>query len=78
MTGDPDSGAVARLDATEIRQLVMDLRRLLTDEYVFPEVARTICEVLDDRLSNGAYDDIGDAITFANALTTDLQSGRTA
>ncbi|WP_411102873.1 S41 family peptidase [Streptomyces sp. cmx-4-9] len=47
--------------------------RLLTEHYVFPEVAEQLTGLLHGRLAEGAYD-VGDAEELARLVTEDLQS----
>jgi C-terminal processing protease CtpA/Prc len=46
----------------------------MVENYVFPNVAERVCEVLRSRLGEGAYSGIRDAETFAAEVTKDLQS----
>lgn len=46
----------------------------LTDYYVFPDVARQVCDVLRNRLAEGDYQGLAADEAFAAAVTTDLQS----
>ncbi|MDI2131356.1 S41 family peptidase [Yinghuangia seranimata] len=47
--------------------------RLLTENYVFPEVAEQVAGLLQRRLAEGAYD-VDDAEELARLVTEDLQS----
>ncbi|GAA3225013.1 S41 family peptidase [Actinocorallia longicatena] len=47
--------------------------RLLTEHYVFPEVAERLAALLRRRLAEGAYD-VADAAELARLVTADLQS----
>lgn len=50
------------------------VRALITEKYVFPDVATEITELLARRLADGAYADIEDEEPFAAAVLADLQS----
>ncbi|MFE6847271.1 S41 family peptidase [Streptomyces sp. NPDC057686] len=47
--------------------------RLLTEHYVFPEIAEQLAGLLQRRLTEGAYD-VNDAAELARLVTADLQS----
>ncbi|WP_026057993.1 S41 family peptidase [Streptomyces sp. SS] len=47
--------------------------RLVTERYVFPEIAEQLAGLLQRRLAEGAYD-VGDAEELARLVTADLQS----
>ncbi|THA23261.1 S41 family peptidase [Streptomyces sp. A1547] len=47
--------------------------RLLTEHYVFPDIAEQLAGLLQRRLTEGAYD-VNDAEELARLVTTDLQS----
>ncbi|MFC9699963.1 S41 family peptidase [Streptomyces sp. NPDC056943] len=47
--------------------------RLLTEHYVFPEIAEQLADLLQRRLAEGAYD-VGGAEELARLVTADLQS----
>ncbi|KOG08090.1 MULTISPECIES: S41 family peptidase [Streptomyces] len=47
--------------------------RLVTEHYVFPEIAEQLAGLLQRRLAEGAYD-VGDAEELARLVTADLQS----
>jgi hypothetical protein len=53
--------------------VIDEVARLLTDDYVFPEVAEQLAGLLQQRLAEGAYDN-GDAEELARLVTADLQS----
>lgn len=56
--------------AGEIATLIEQMRRY----YVHPEVAEQVCRVLQDRLNGGGYAEAIDEETFAQLVSTDLQS----
>ncbi|MER6209287.1 S41 family peptidase [Streptomyces sp. NPDC001642] len=53
--------------------VIDETARLLTQHYVFPEIAEQLVALLRRRLSEGAYD-VDDAEEFARLVTADLQS----
>jgi hypothetical protein len=62
------------VDATQKKQAVEGLSRVLNENYVFPEVAAKAAEFLQKQLASGAYDKANDAAAFTRALTADLQA----
>ncbi|MER5647161.1 S41 family peptidase [Streptosporangium sp. NPDC002524] len=53
--------------------VVDETARLLTEHYVFPEIAEQLADLLRRRLAEGAYD-VGGAEELARLVTADLQS----
>ncbi|WP_405401185.1 S41 family peptidase [Streptomyces sp. NBC_01104] len=53
--------------------VIDETARLLTEHYVFPEIAEQLAGLLKRRLTEGAYD-VGDAGELAPLVTADLQS----
>ena len=53
--------------------LIDETARLLTEHYVFPEIAEQLAGLLQRRLAEGAYD-VDDAEELAHLVTADLQS----
>ncbi|MFE2881644.1 S41 family peptidase [Streptomyces graminifolii] len=53
--------------------VIDETARLLTEHYVFPEIAERLVALLRRRLTEGAYD-VDDAEEFARLVTADLQS----
>ncbi|MEV6776918.1 S41 family peptidase [Streptomyces syringium] len=60
---------------TELRPapVIDETTRLLTEHYVFPEIAEQLAGLLRRRLAEGAYD-VDDAEGLARLVTADLQS----
>ncbi|MET9469050.1 S41 family peptidase [Streptomyces sp. NPDC006544] len=54
-------------------RVIDETARLLTEHYVFPEIAEQLAGLLRRRLTEGAYD-VDDAEEFARLVTQDLQS----
>ncbi|MGQ4429463.1 MULTISPECIES: S41 family peptidase [unclassified Streptomyces] len=53
--------------------VIDETARLLTEHYVFPEIAEQLVALLHRRLTEGAYD-VDDAEEFGRLVTADLQS----
>ncbi|MCZ4126186.1 S41 family peptidase [Streptomyces sp. H39-S7] len=53
--------------------VIDETARLLTEHYVFPEIAEQLADLLQRRLIEGAYD-VDDAEELARLVTADLQS----
>ncbi|WP_405828172.1 S41 family peptidase [Streptomyces sp. NBC_01176] len=53
--------------------VIDETTRLLTEHYVFPEIAEQLAGLLQRRLAEGAYD-VDEAEELARLVTTDLQS----
>ncbi|MFE3786254.1 S41 family peptidase [Streptomyces goshikiensis] len=53
--------------------VVDEMARLLTEHYVFPEIAEQLAGLLQRRLTEGAYD-VDDAEELGRLVTADLQS----
>ncbi|MCX5613323.1 MULTISPECIES: S41 family peptidase [unclassified Streptomyces] len=53
--------------------VIDETARLLTENYVFPEIAEQLAGLLQRRLAEGAYD-VDDAEELARLVTADLQS----
>lgn len=55
-------------------QTVNKIAKMLKENYVFPEKAKTMGAYLKSQLSSGAYENITEPMKFAETLTSDLQS----
>ncbi|MFE9845399.1 S41 family peptidase [Streptomyces goshikiensis] len=53
--------------------VIDEMARLLTEHYVFPEIAEQLADLLQRRLTEGAYD-VDDAEELGRLVTADLQS----
>ncbi|GAA4951987.1 hypothetical protein HD597_005355 [Nonomuraea thailandensis] len=53
--------------------VIDETARLLTEHYVFPETAKQLADLIQQRLAEGAYD-VGSAEELARLVTADLQS----
>ncbi|HEY4079348.1 MAG TPA: S41 family peptidase [Burkholderiaceae bacterium] len=61
-------------DATAKREIVEGVVKLMTEDYVFPEVGHRAAIVLTENLAAGSYDAIMDPGAFAHRLTEDLNT----
>jgi retinol-binding protein 3 len=59
---------------TEVALVIDSLITMLNREYVFPDKAKEMSELLQDNLKTGAYKQITDHEAFAEKVTKDLQS----
>jgi hypothetical protein len=62
------------IDAAQREAVIKSAIDLLQARYVFPDVAKQCAEHIRTRFANGAYDDLTDAVEFAETLTIDLRS----
>src|SRR3954452_11296695 len=53
--------------------VIDETARLLTEHYIFPEIAEQLAGLLQRRLTEGAYD-VDDVEELARLVTADLQS----
>ena len=67
-------GSQAPLTDALRKETVSNIVKTLNENYVFPDVAEKMGQLIDDRLKQGAYDSIMDDQTFAQRLTDDLRS----
>lgn len=61
-------------DSKVKQQTVKKITSLLNDNYIFPETAKKMGELIKSNLTTGVYDSIDDPMKFAETLTNDLQS----
>ncbi|HEX8333002.1 MAG TPA: hypothetical protein VF622_10280, partial [Segetibacter sp.] len=62
------------IDAKEQKEVIDSVSRLLNDNYVFPEVAKKMSELIQDNHKKGLYNSVVGVATFAEKLTEDLRS----
>jgi hypothetical protein len=67
-------GQPQKLGADEKKAVVQKAAAVLEQQYVFPETARKMGDLIRRNLRSGKYDAIEDARAFANRLTEDLRS----
>lgn len=61
-------------DAKVKQQTVKKISNLLDENYIFPDLAKKMGELIKQNLAAGSYDSIDDPMKFAETLTADLQS----
>src|SRR5688572_7138035 len=64
---------VSKLNKKEIAVTIDSISRKLNKNYVFPEVAVRMIEVLKTNLKSGKYSSLTNSSELANQLTKDLQ-----
>jgi hypothetical protein len=64
----------ADLDQTIRDQVIRSALDTLNQGYVYPEIARTMSDVIAEHRQKGEYDLLSDPNSFALALTRDLQA----
>lgn len=64
----------ASLSGPERKEAVDSFCRLLKDNYIFPDVAAKMNELITSKLVKGDYNSFTDPVKFAQQLTADLQS----
>lgn len=62
------------LSANEKKEVIDSFCSLLKKNYIFPEMADQMSQLVTGKLSRGDYNNITDPVQFAQQLTTDLQS----
>jgi hypothetical protein len=62
------------VSAAQKRAVIDNLAQALIDDFVFPEVGQRYATALRGKLATGAYDSLGDAVSFATQVTADLQA----
>lgn len=59
----------------ELRKAVIqDIPKILDENYIFPDVAKKMSELILRRLQEGAYDDLTNPMKFCDAVTDDMRS----
>ncbi|WP_338812980.1 S41 family peptidase [Bernardetia sp. Wsw4-3y2] len=62
------------LSQTEKQTIIHKIDSLLSKNYVFPEMAKKISDLLLTNLKKGTYDDINEYVAFKERITEDLRS----
>lgn len=62
------------LNGPEKKEAIDSFCRLLKDNYIFPDVAAKMNELITSKLTKGDYNSITDPVKFAQQVTADLQS----
>jgi hypothetical protein len=68
-----EPGVAGPLTAAERSEVVQSIRRLVTDYYVFPDVAARLSQRLAGQLESGSYDGITDPVAFEARLDRDIR-----
>ena len=63
-----------RIEPTEQKQVIDSVSKRLIDNYVFPEVAKKMSDLLQENFKKGAYQSTVSVATFSEKLTGDLRS----
>jgi retinol-binding protein 3 len=74
LTAIAQGGGNSTLDGSEQKRVIDSISHLLTNNYIFPEVAKKMNDHLQDNYKKGVYNSITSVGSFANQLTSDLQS----
>lgn len=64
----------AAIDGNEQKKVIDSISQLLNKNYIYPEVAKKISVHLQENYKKGNYNSVNNGASFANQLTTDLQS----
>jgi retinol-binding protein 3 len=62
------------MNASEQKNVIDSVGYLLGNNYIFPDVAKKMNDHLQENYRKGKYNSITNVVTFANQLTSDLQS----
>ena len=54
--------------------VIQDIPKILDENYIFPDVAKKMSELILRRLQEGAYDDLTNPMKFCDAVTDDMRS----
>ena len=63
-----------QVDTKEQKRVIDSVSRLLNDNYIFPDVAKKMADLLQENYKKGTYTSLNSAPTFAQKLTEDLRS----
>jgi retinol-binding protein 3 len=74
LAGAQTSGQIPRVDAVSRAAIIEAIAADIDTIYVFPDVAAQMIDYLRGRQKGGAYDGLGDVVSFTDRLTSDLQS----
>ncbi len=61
------------VDSAQKSQAITELTKLIRARYAIAGTAEKAAQLLEKNLAEGSYDKIDDALTFAGAITTDIQ-----
>ena len=62
------------LTVADKKETINAIKKILIENYIFPEVSKKINKLLDENLKKGSYKKIVDSEKFAKTLTKDVQS----
>ena len=74
LTTTAQGGPSQNVDATEQKNVIDSIGQLLINNYIFPDVAKKMNDHVQENYKKGAYTSITNVNSFANQLTSDLQS----
>lgn len=74
LTSVAQGGGNSNMDAIEQKKVIDSVSFLLSNNYIYPDVAKKMNDLLQEKYKKGEYTSITSVVTFANQLTTDLQS----
>ena len=61
-------------DTAARNEFLFHLTRLVRNNYVYPDIGEEIAENLNEKVSNGYFDQFTDKVSFTEALTSELRS----
>lgn len=64
----------AEIQQAEKQQVVDSVAKLMTDQYVFPDVGKMMGDLILKNMASGHYDDVNDYNEFGRQITEDLRS----
>ncbi len=67
-------GDFSNIEQAEKEELIDSITAILSENYVFPDVASDMNALIVKKLQSGSYKKIKDPVEFAGVLTSDLQS----
>src|SRR5687767_8573684 len=67
-------GGGPSIDGSEQKKVIDSVGHLLANNYIYPDVAKKMNYHLQENYTKGTYNSTTTAVSFANQLTSDLQS----
>src|SRR5688572_26456810 len=67
-------GPALNMDGSEQKKVIDSVGYLLINNYIFPDVAKKMNDLLQENYKKGLYNSITNVSSFASQLTSDLQS----
>jgi len=71
--GQDSSPPPAPLDAAEKQAILLEVGKVLQENYIFPETAGKMQQAVEARMKSGAYDSLNSPAAFAEAVSEDLR-----